>query len=59
MNQFPPSPRVRGDIRKSRCTTAINNNGGKIATGINDIGGKFASDVNDTGGKQCEQLPNC
>jgi hypothetical protein len=45
MNQF------RGDIRESRCTTGINNTGGKFANGINDTGGKFATAVNDTGGK--------
>jgi hypothetical protein len=54
MNQFPPSPRVlhldrieffskiRGDIRESRCTTGINDTGGKFATGVvNDTGGKL------------------
>jgi hypothetical protein len=63
MNQFPPSPRVfhldhikffrkiRGDIRESRCTTGINDAGGKFATGVNDIGGKIAAGINDTGGK--------
>ena len=47
MNQFTPHPRVfhldrfeffpkiRGDIRESRCTTGINDTGGKFATGIN------------------------
>jgi hypothetical protein len=25
--------KIRGDIRKSRCTTSINNTGGKFATG--------------------------
>ncbi len=79
MNQFSPSPRVshqdrfeffakiRGDIRKSRCTTGINHSGGKIAAGINDTGGKFATGINntsfatsfasvvDTGGKYWEQ----
>ncbi len=42
---------IRGDIRKSRCTT-----------GINDTGGKFSiifASVVDTGGKQWEQLSNC
>ncbi len=46
MNQFPPSPRVshynrfeffskiRGDIHKSRCTTGINDTGGKFVTGV-------------------------
>ena len=63
MNQFPPSSRVfhldrfrifskiRGDIRKSRCTTGVNDTGGKIAAGINDAGGKFATGISDTGGK--------
>ncbi len=60
MNQFPPQPqsislgpfriflKIRGDIRKSRCTTGINNTGGKFATGINDTGSKF-----------CHQFPLC
>jgi hypothetical protein len=63
MNQFPPSPRVfhldrfdffakiRGDIRESRCTTGINNTGGKFAPGVNDTGGKIAAGIKDTGGK--------
>ncbi len=43
MNQFPPSPRVssydrfdffRGYIRKSRCTTGINDTGGNFAAGV-------------------------
>jgi hypothetical protein len=54
MNQFPPQPqsillgpfqiflKIRKDIRKERCTTGINDTGGKFATGMNDIGGKFA-----------------
>ncbi len=53
MNQFPPNPRVfrldrfeffskiRGDILESRCTSGINDTGGKFATGISDTGGKF------------------
>jgi len=36
--------KIRGDTRKSRCTTGINNTGGKFAT-------SFASVV-DTGGRQ-------
>ncbi len=53
------------DVRKSRCTTGINDTGGKFATGINDTvgkfchqfasvvdtGSKFATGVNDTGSK--------
>jgi hypothetical protein len=53
MNQFPPQPKsiqfrpfqifskIRGDIRESRCTTGINDTGGKFAIGISDNGGKF------------------
>jgi hypothetical protein len=33
--------KILGDIRKSNCTTSINETGGKFATGINDTGGKF------------------
>jgi hypothetical protein len=32
---------MRGDIRKSRCTTGVNDTGGKFATGFNDTGGKL------------------
>jgi hypothetical protein len=38
----------------SRCTTGINDAGGKFATGttgVNDTGGNFAANVNGTGGK--------
>jgi hypothetical protein len=42
--------KIRGDIRKSRCTTGINDTGGKFVTGVNDIGSKIASSINDTGG---------
>jgi hypothetical protein len=63
MNQFPPSSRVfhlnrieffskiRGDIRESRCTTGINDTGGKFGTGVNDTGGKIAAGINDAGGR--------
>ncbi len=33
--------KIRGDNRESRCTTGINDTGGKFATGISDTGGKF------------------
>ncbi len=33
--------KIRGDIRKSRCTTGVNDTGGKFATGVNDTGGKL------------------
>ncbi len=32
--------KIHGDIHKSRCTTSINNTGGKFATGVRDTGGK-------------------
>ncbi len=62
MDQFPPGPKysiktpfwifsnIRADIRKSRCTTAFNETGGKFATGVNDTGSKIAAGFNDTGG---------
>jgi hypothetical protein len=31
--------KIRGDICKSRCTTDINDTGGKFAIGVNDTGG--------------------
>ncbi len=48
LRQFKIFSKIRGDICKSRCTT-----------GINNTGGKFATSVNDTGGKQWDQLSNC
>jgi hypothetical protein len=33
--------KIRGDIRKSRCTTGVNDTGGKFATGVTDTGGKL------------------
>jgi hypothetical protein len=46
--------KIRGDIRKSRFTTGINDTGGEIAARINDTGGKFSTifaSVVDTSGK--------
>jgi hypothetical protein len=42
---------IHGDIRKSRCSTSINDNGRKLATGTGtagdvDAGGKFAKKKN-------------
>ncbi len=39
--------KIRGDIRESRCTTGINDTGGKFATGVNDTGGKIAAGINE------------
>jgi len=46
LGPFQSFPKICGDIRKSRCTTGINDTSGKIASGINDTGGKFAIGVN-------------
>jgi hypothetical protein len=43
--------KIRGDIRESRCTTSINDTGGKFATGVNNTGGKIAAGINEAGGK--------
>ncbi len=63
--------KIRGDICKSRCTTGVNDTGGKFATGVNDTCGKLPpvsttpaanlplSGINDTGGKFCHQFPLC
>jgi hypothetical protein len=79
MNQFPPAPEFtiktvtnffenfRGDIRKSRCTTGINDTGAKLppvsTTPVANFSTIFANvvdtGVNDTDGKQWEQLSNC
>jgi hypothetical protein len=45
---FPLGPfqiclKICGDIHKSRCTTSVNDTGGKFAAGINDTGGKFTT----------------
>ena len=69
LNQFPPPPpqiipfrpfrifsKIRGDIRESRCTTGINDIGGKLATGVNYTGGKYATGINnasENSGKIC------
>jgi hypothetical protein len=33
LGSFPIFSKIRGDIRKSRCTTGVNDTGGKIAAG--------------------------
>jgi hypothetical protein len=43
--------KIRGDICKSRCTTGVNDTGGKFAAGVVDTVSKFAAGVNDAGGK--------
>jgi hypothetical protein len=44
--------KILGDLRKSRCTTSINDTGG--GTAVVDNGGKLATGVNDTSGKKWE-----
>jgi hypothetical protein len=40
LESFRIFSKIRGDIRKSRCTTGVNDTGGKFATGAIDTGGK-------------------
>jgi hypothetical protein len=67
LGPFQIFSKIRGDIRKSRCTTGINDTGGKFATdvkdtdgkiaaGVRDTDGKIATGINDTGGKFCHQF---
>jgi hypothetical protein len=56
LGSFRIFSKIHGDIRKSRCTTAVNDTSGKFATGaiaagIYDTGCKFATNINDTAGK--------
>jgi hypothetical protein len=41
LGSFQIFSKIRGDIRKSRCTTGVNDTGGKFATCVNDTGGKL------------------
>jgi hypothetical protein len=53
--------KIRRDIRKSRFTNGINDNGGNFATsstGVVDTSGKFATSVNDTCGKFANGVNN-
>ena len=59
LGSFRIFSKIRGDIRKSRCTTGVVatsspcvvDNGDKFATSVNNTGGKFAAGVNDADGK--------
>ncbi len=54
LGSFQIFSKIRGDICKSRCTTGINDIGGKFAAGVNYTVGKLATNtasVVDTGGK--------
>jgi len=67
LGPFQIFSKICGDICKSRCTTSINDTGGKFfhqfpstvdtsgkfATGVYDTGSKFATGVVDTGGAPC------
>jgi hypothetical protein len=64
LGSFRIFSKIRGDIRKSRCTTGVNDTGGKLprvsttpaanfapsSPCLIDTGGKFAIGVNNTGG---------
>jgi hypothetical protein len=54
LGTFQIFSKICGDIRKSRCTTDVNDTSIKIAAGI----GKFATGINDTatGGKLSHQF---
>jgi hypothetical protein len=39
--------KICGDILKSRCTTGINDTGGKFATGVTITNEKFATGISD------------
>ncbi len=54
-NLFSAISNFPRDICKSRCTTSVNNTGGKFATRINDTCDKFATCVVDTGCKNKQQ----
>jgi hypothetical protein len=60
LESFQIFTKICGDIRKSRCTTGINNTCGKFVTGVNYTSGKFAGSgagtagVVDTGGQFVE-----
>jgi hypothetical protein len=51
LGPFRIFPKIRGNIRKSWCTTGNNDTGGKFATGVNHTGGNIAAGINDTGSK--------
>jgi hypothetical protein len=40
LGSFQIFSKIHGGIRKSRCTTGINDTGSKFATGVNYTGGK-------------------
>jgi hypothetical protein len=48
LKPFQIFSKINRDICKSRCTTSINDTGGKFA---NDTGGHIATGIKDTGGK--------
>jgi hypothetical protein len=43
LGSFRIFSKIRGDIRKYRCTTGINDTGSKFATGVNDTGAPVAN----------------
>jgi hypothetical protein len=47
------------DVRKSRCTTGINDTGGKFAAVVNYTGGKLAAGIHNIGCKFCHRYRWC
>jgi hypothetical protein len=51
LGQFRIFSKIGGDIRSSRCTTSVNDTGGKWKkSSTGKVGGKFATNLVDTGG---------
>jgi hypothetical protein len=49
LSQF--AEKVVQDVHNSRCSTVVNDTGGKLTTGVIDTGGKLTTGVIYTGGK--------
>ncbi len=56
---FSKNSRRYSQVKVHRCTTGVNDTGGKIAASINDTAVKFATSINDTGVKFCHQFRLC
>jgi hypothetical protein len=48
LESFKFFQKILGDILKSRCTTGINDTGGKFASGVTNTNEKFATRISDT-----------
>ncbi len=48
LESFKFFQKILGDILKSRCTTGINDTGGKFATSVTNTNEKFSTGISDT-----------